>query len=227
MTYYNFSILLYNTINLLAIILTFFALRKGNKLLFPVYLFLITDIVSFAMKTLAYFLTNYGYTLEESSNVANLLDSVLDPIRYGFVAWFFFIIIELEEFRKFILMSVVAVAIFSLINAIFIQPDHRPTYLYYLVSLFQIILSMMLLVQVLELPVGNKLSGNPLFLISIAFLFVSIFSFFSFILEPYLFENGNNLYWTTFFHLLTFALVGFYTLIGIASAKFLKTPHLN
>lgn len=224
MSYYNICIILYNTINLIAIILTFFALQKGTRVLFPVYLFLVTDIVSFSLKTLAPLLTNYGFSMEESGKMTYLLDCIVDPIRYGFVCWFFFIIIDLEEFRKFILISVVAVAIFSLINGLFMQPGERPTYLYYLVSLFQIILSMMFLIQVLESPVSSKLSDNPLFLISIAFLFVSIFSFFSFMMEPYLLNKDINLYWTTFFYLLTFALVGFYTLISLASAKFLK-PH--
>ncbi len=112
---------------------------------------------------------------------------IFSPIQLSLVGLFFFKNLEKGFIKNILPFIITAAALFSIVNAVFIQGIKTyPSYFFNLESLIIILYSSVLFIQFLERPSSENIFKNPVFIADIAILWFYLFSFLYFLLYGYL-----------------------------------------
>ncbi|RYY69132.1 MAG: hypothetical protein EOO13_10395 [Chitinophagaceae bacterium] len=151
--------------------------RKQNKNILPVIVILGYTMVSQTASLLAAAIIRNNLPIEH-------MYSVVSTALWG---WFFFTNIQGSSTKSLIKWVTAALVVFFLINAFFIQGlDSFPDNAMKLATAFNLIWGFVLFIQQLDLPAGENVFRNPIFLVAIGLVWFNIISSFYFFLKVFL-----------------------------------------
>jgi hypothetical protein len=139
--------------------------------------------VTFVIELSGYFFAKY---LRNNSPVYHLFN----PIQAGLQGWFFYIASDRKMVKKVVLSSSIGLILFSLVYSLVYGIMRFPGFFLIPETLVLITWGSLLFIQMLDMPAGQNIFKNPVFIIATAVIWFNLFSFIFFLLYNYLVKNN-------------------------------------
>ena len=193
---------------LLLLIVSFIGLFRFKRLSNPFKILSISVIVVFVFNIISQILIAQFHNNAPSLQVETITEFV-------FYALIYYFLIKNVLLKKVILIIIIGSVVFSVVNAIFLQPFNKvfPTNIYLPAQIMLAILSLLLFKQMLAYPLKVNITKQSAFWYNIATLFYATTMFLNLGLSNYLvnYKMDYALYYFWYFSLYLF-----HILIGIA-----------
>ena len=114
------------------------------------------------------------------------------PIEYVFYSLIYYYLFKSKAVKNFILISIALIVVFSIFNALFLQPFRKtfPTNVYFPVQILMVIYSLMLFKQMLLYPIKINITRQSVFWYNTATLFYATTMFLNLGISNYVAEHG-------------------------------------